>query len=78
MEAVLWATPKRAADALAKVVSSEPIQGIFHTVDTVTPVQDGERVLVFLGVEDWNFSLDDLHDWVLGGGSHQGDGGSSS
>ena len=55
-----------------------PTQGVFHTVDTVTPFEDGKRILVFLNVEDWNFPLVDLHNWVRGGSSHWSDGDTST
>ena len=55
-----------------------PVQGVFHTVDTVTLVEDGQRVLVLFSMEDWNLPLVNLHDWIEGGGPHWDDGVSSS
>ena len=55
-----------------------PIQSVLHTVDTVTPVEDGQRILVLLSVEDWNFPLVNLHNWVLGCRSHWSDGDTST
>ena len=55
-----------------------PIRGVFHTVDKVTPVKDGEGILVLFGMKERNFSLVDLHNRILGGGGHGSDCGSSS
>ena len=42
-----------------------PVQGVSHSVDAGTPVDDSQRVLVRFGVEYWDFFLIDLHYRIL-------------